>query len=51
MYFEICLGFKFCDLEFIWKLEFEIWDLCDYILQKMVTYLSLSSYERTIITG
>jgi hypothetical protein len=28
-------GFEFLNLEFIWDLEFEIWDLTNFILKKM----------------
>ena len=34
MYPEICFGFEFCDLGFIWNLEFEIWDLRGFIIEK-----------------
>ena len=46
---EICFGFEFCDLGFVWNLEFEIWNLTTFILAGKI-FLNQSEFCLTFGT-
>ena len=45
-----CILFRIWDLEIIWDLEFEIWDLINFILEKNVLHLGHNIARSPLMT-